>query len=113
MQCFPTFFWPPIMTDFGRELSLFLAGKCVFSGRLERLSAMKPPCIIIPRFEHTWAAVQRTRTAHWIICLNPLISSCSNHSSLSMVKPSGGVKRPIDRSVRLEQMANKRIKAMC
>ena len=69
--------------------------------------------LIIPRFEHTWAAVQRTRTAHWIICLNPLISSCSNHSALSMVKPYGGVKRPIDRAVRLEQMANKRIKAMC
>lgn len=69
--------------------------------------------LIIPRFEHTRTAVQRTLTAHWIICLNPLISSCSNHSALSMVKPYGGVKRPIDRAVRLEQMANKRIKAMC
>ena len=51
--------------------------------------------LIIPRFEHTWTAVQRTLTAHWIICLNPLISSRSNHSSLSMVKPYGGVKRLI------------------
>ena len=30
--------------------------------------------------------------------------------TLTMVKPYGGVKRPIDRSVRLEQMANKRIR---